>query len=173
MPKRPIIPVLLAEISAKGIESAVEHYDVLKTEHAEEYDFSEMQLNILGYQLLEGGRSEDDITIFKLNVKAFPESYNTYDSLGEAYMIAGEKVLAVENYKRSLELNEQVELILDLIHPQSLILKKLCKDLDLDSEIACVIYVHDDQIPIIHFDHKVISKIVELNSEIDVDLYIL
>lgn len=30
---------------------------------------------------------------------------NVYDSLGEAYMANGEKELAIQNYKKSLELN--------------------------------------------------------------------
>jgi len=35
----------------------------------------------------------------------YPESCNAYDSHGEAYMIAGEKDLAIRNYEKSLELN--------------------------------------------------------------------
>jgi len=54
---------------------------------------------------LQGGRIEDAIIILKLNSEVYPESFNVYDSLGEAYMIAGEKELAIENYKKSLELN--------------------------------------------------------------------
>lgn len=30
-----------------------------------------------------------------------------YDSLGEAYMIIGDKVLAIRNYERAVELNPQ------------------------------------------------------------------
>jgi cytochrome c-type biogenesis protein CcmH/NrfG len=36
---------------------------------------------------------------------AYPESANTYDSLGEAYMIHGDKELAIKNYKKSLGLD--------------------------------------------------------------------
>ena len=35
----------------------------------------------------------------------YPESANTYDSLAEAYMIAGDKKQAIENYEKSLALN--------------------------------------------------------------------
>lgn len=45
------------------------------------------------------------IEIFKLNVKMYPQSANVYDSLGEAYMNDGQKELAIQNYKKSLELN--------------------------------------------------------------------
>ena len=33
------------------------------------------------------------------------QGFNTYDSLGETYMENGDKNLAIQNYKKSLELN--------------------------------------------------------------------
>jgi cytochrome c-type biogenesis protein CcmH/NrfG len=42
-----------------------------------------------------------------LNVEAFPQSSNVYDSLGEAYMANGDKELAIRNYEKSIELNPQ------------------------------------------------------------------
>ena len=63
------------------------------------------QLNALGYTLLQHDRVEDAIVIFRLNVEQFPESSNVYDSLGEAYMVHGDRAMAIENYRRSLELN--------------------------------------------------------------------
>lgn len=48
---------------------------------------------------------DDAIEIFKLNVEAYPEASNPYDSLGEGYMLNGDKELAIKNYKKSLELN--------------------------------------------------------------------
>jgi len=47
----------------------------------------------------------DSVTILKLNAEAFPSSANVYDGLGEAYMKNGNKELAIENYKKSLELD--------------------------------------------------------------------
>jgi tetratricopeptide (TPR) repeat protein len=43
--------------------------------------------------------------MFKINVEDHPKSANVYNSLGEAYMINGDKNAAIENYKKSLELN--------------------------------------------------------------------
>jgi cytochrome c-type biogenesis protein CcmH/NrfG len=40
-----------------------------------------------------------------LCVEEYPESYNAYDSLGEAYMNNGEKDPAIKNYQKSLQLN--------------------------------------------------------------------
>jgi len=48
---------------------------------------------------------KEAIEIFKLNVEAYPQSYNTWDSLGEAYMIAGNKELAISSYEQSVKIN--------------------------------------------------------------------
>ena len=50
-------------------------------------------------------RIKDAIEIFKLNVEEYPDAFNPYDSLGEAYMIDGQKELAIKNYAKSLERN--------------------------------------------------------------------
>lgn len=68
-------------------------------------DISENSINSTGYQLLAAKKLQDSIRIFQLNVELHPQSWNVYDSLGEAYMSDGEKVLAIQNYKKSLELN--------------------------------------------------------------------
>jgi len=62
-------------------------------------------LNQLGYQLLRTNKTKEAIEIFKLNVEAYPQSANAYDSLGEGYMVAGNNEQAIVNYKKSLELN--------------------------------------------------------------------
>ncbi len=67
--------------------------------------FAKMNLIILGYQLLGIKRFDDAIEIFKLNVEAYPDASNPYDSQGEAYMIKGDYGLAVKNYRKSIDLN--------------------------------------------------------------------
>ena len=69
------------------------------------YDFGEPQLNGLGYQLLQMKRVKEAIEVFKLNVRCFPRGFNTYDSLGDAYLENRDKSLAIQNYKRVLDLN--------------------------------------------------------------------
>ncbi|MFH1195657.1 MAG: tetratricopeptide repeat protein, partial [bacterium] len=62
-------------------------------------------LNTVGYKLIEEGDIQMAINFFRLNVKLFPDDANAYDSLGEAYMISGKKESAIENYKKSLEMD--------------------------------------------------------------------
>ena len=87
----------------------------MKRNHSDKYDFSEAQLNGLGYDLLREKKVSEAIEIFKLNVVAYPQGYNTYDSLGEAYMIAGNKDLAILNYEKSLKLNPQNTNAIDVL----------------------------------------------------------
>jgi cytochrome c-type biogenesis protein CcmH/NrfG len=47
------------------------------------------------------------VAILQLNVEQYPASWNAYDSLGEAYMAAGDRQRAIENYRKSLQLNPQ------------------------------------------------------------------
>ena len=51
------------------------------------------------------GKVKEAIEIFKLNVEAYPDSWNVHDSLGEAYMNDGQKDLAIKYYEKSIELN--------------------------------------------------------------------
>ena len=69
----------------------------------------ENNINDAAYKLLNEKKYEDAIDIFKKNVKLYPESSNVYDSLGEAYMMNGDKELAIKNYKKSLELDPKNE----------------------------------------------------------------
>ena len=69
----------------------------------------ESTINELGYQLLSIEKYNEAIKLFSLNVEMYPDSWNTYDSLAEVFMKAGKKQEAIENYKKSIELNPNNE----------------------------------------------------------------
>jgi tetratricopeptide (TPR) repeat protein len=48
---------------------------------------------------------DDAVKVLELNVEAYPKSANAYDSLGESYMVRGDRALAIANYRRSLGLD--------------------------------------------------------------------
>lgn len=104
-PVRDIAETLFNTVMEKDVQAAIKQYRELKATQQDAYDFSPGQLNGLGYQMLQMKRVKDAIEIFKLNVEMFPQGFNAYDSLGEAYMENGDKNLAIQNYKKSLELN--------------------------------------------------------------------
>jgi tetratricopeptide (TPR) repeat protein len=107
LPKMPLAAVLLKTIQDKGVDAGIAQYRDLKARQPTVFDFGEPELNTLGYRLLQGKKLKEAIEIFKLNVEAYPAGFNTYDSLGEAYLNNGDKELAVKNYKKSLELNPE------------------------------------------------------------------
>ena len=104
-PKQSIAEVIEKTIDDKGIETAVVQYRELKTKQATTYDFAEPELNALGYRLMGRGKMKEAVEVFKLNVEAYPQGFNTYDILAEAYMNMNERELAITNFKKSLELN--------------------------------------------------------------------
>ena len=105
LPKISIAELLGKTIMDIDVESAIEQYHELKTNQQDKYNFVENELNSLGYQLLGIKKIKEAIEIFKLNVEEYPEVSNPYDSLGEAYMISGDKVLSDKYYAKSLELS--------------------------------------------------------------------
>ncbi len=90
-----------------AIEKAVAGYRKLHMINPYDYYVSEPRLNNLGYYLLYQEKYTEAIAIFKLNCELYPQSSNVYDSLGEAYMLKGDRELAIKNYEKSLDLNPE------------------------------------------------------------------
>ncbi len=88
-----------------GAERAIQQFRSARKTNSALPPFPENGVNGLGYQLLRAKRLEDAIRIFQLNVEWYPESWNVYDSLGEAYLAQGDRNLSIKNYRRSVELN--------------------------------------------------------------------
>lgn len=96
--------VLLRSIVDNGAEKALSEYRKRRADSPEK-KLAEPAMNSLGYYLLRTGKIDEAVAVFKLNTDDFPKSANAWDSLAESYMTIGEKKLAIENYKRSIELN--------------------------------------------------------------------
>jgi hypothetical protein len=103
--RQPISDVLRKTIREKDVAAAIKQYHELKSAQHATYDFGENELIGLGYELLQTKKVADAIEMFKLSTEVYPESYNTWDSLAEAYMNHGDKDLALKNYEKSLALN--------------------------------------------------------------------
>ena len=104
-PKLSIARKLLTAIEGQGVDGALALYEQLRKTAATRYDFSEPELNGLGYTLLERGRNVDAIRVFELNVRQFPTSSNAFDSLGEAFYRSGQRAEAAKAYARAVELD--------------------------------------------------------------------
>ena len=65
----------------------------------------ESGINTQGLKFLELKKVDEAIKVLSLNTQLFPKSWNTWDSLAEAYMQKGEAHIATGFFKKSLELN--------------------------------------------------------------------
>jgi CubicO group peptidase (beta-lactamase class C family) len=107
-PKQSIVRVFAKTYFGKGAETAFAEFEKNKADD-KKFEFREDEINSFGYVLLGKKDVGSAIKVFKVNVEKFPQSSNVYDSLGEAYMIAGEKAEAIKNYEKSIELNPNNE----------------------------------------------------------------
>lgn len=106
MPAVPICTKLYKEINEKGINAALDLYDSLKASKGIKYDFSESELNTLGYQLLSENKKAEALEIFKLNTISYPNSSNAFDGLGDAYVEVRKKDSAISSYQRAIDLDK-------------------------------------------------------------------
>lgn len=106
-PKISIANSLLEIIKKEDITEALAFYN--KVKDLSNYAFDENEMNLVGYDLLQKNQTKEAATVFKLNVDTNPNSSNAYDSYGEALMMMGDSLEAIENYKKSLKLNPKNE----------------------------------------------------------------
>jgi dienelactone hydrolase len=100
----PTRAVFAAELARKGFAQAPAIYqDWQKREPT--FALSDGELTAWGYTLLRNGEVRDAVAIFELNAKLHAESWNAFDSLGEAYAKDGNNALATGAYRTSLALN--------------------------------------------------------------------
>lgn len=105
VPKKSIAFAFVEVYERDGLEAAKAYYQKLSSAAKDEYSFGDGELNRLGYYFLGENRLQEAIEVLQYNVELYPKVANTYDTLGEAYMIAEQRNEAISNYQRSLELD--------------------------------------------------------------------
>ncbi len=137
-PKKSVANSLLEVTLDKGIADGIALYNTIK--ESKDYELSEGEMNSVGYQLLQSDKLDEALAVFKLNLDAFPKSSNVYDSYAEAFMKKGNNKLAIENYRKSVEMNPNNQNGIDY-------LKKLGEDVsDLEKEVIVPISILDSYI---------------------------
>ena len=92
------------ELRSRGRESARRLFERIVTGRRKDLIFVEEEMNAAGYRLLRSDRADNAIVLFEMNTDQFPDSADTWDSLGEALLAAGERERAIAAYRRCLEL---------------------------------------------------------------------
>lgn len=93
-----------AELNRVGFDKAQATYQAFRSRDGD-FAIDETEMNRWGYQLLGNGDTGAAVAILKLNQELHADSWNAFDSLGEAYATAGDKALAIAAYRQSLALN--------------------------------------------------------------------
>ena len=100
----PSAVLLLAEPKATA-PGTIRAYQQLEPANSGDFAADKQTLISVGYTFLNRGQIQDAIQVPKFEVEEFPEYRNAYDTLAGLYVHAGNKELAILNYKKSLALN--------------------------------------------------------------------
>jgi CubicO group peptidase (beta-lactamase class C family) len=105
--KRSLSTELAQKIDLQGVESAKTFFKDSVINNLEEFNYGSYPLNRLGYSYLNKNSIDASFAVFEINIKIFPDSWNVYDSYGEALRRIGRLQESHENYLKSVELNPQ------------------------------------------------------------------
>ena len=87
-----------------GVERARQLYDEAKGRDTSVVLFPEAETNLLGYALLQDGKAKDALTVFQMNVEAYPRSANACDSLSDGFLALENKEEALKYARKTLAL---------------------------------------------------------------------
>lgn len=115
-PSFPAVPNVYRAYEKNGLDYVKSHFWEL-IENFHPTDPKGIILNQVGYFYLRGKKLDKAIEIFELNTELFgDEDPNVWDSLGEAYYTMGERVKALEAYKRALSLDAEFPSAKEMVH---------------------------------------------------------
>lgn len=103
LPQKSAAKVLFNSINKDGIEYGTSEF--LKVKDNPEYYVDENELNVLSYVFMQKNKAKIAASILELGIAQFPNAFNLFDSYGEVLLNLGKKEEAIENYKKSIELN--------------------------------------------------------------------
>jgi tetratricopeptide (TPR) repeat protein len=112
---RPLISDALVEtVARRGLPAALAQYKDISENRRDDFARGpdERGINAYGYSALQLNDVDMAIEIFKLNVELFPNSWNVYDSLAEAYLAAGDAELSEKNYAIAREVRDRQTVII-------------------------------------------------------------
>lgn len=102
--KSPMSEFWVTVESPGGVAKAVQMFRDARKKDPKASLFPEGVINLLAYERMQAGQLKDAIELCKLNVEAYPNSANTYDSLGDAYLADGQNELALQASQKAIEM---------------------------------------------------------------------
>jgi len=96
-----------APADTKTLAALEEHWSKVAARYKIPAKIPEQALNVFGYGLLAGGRTDEAIAAFRRNTDLYPESANVHDSLGEALEKKGDREGAAIEYAAAVAAGER------------------------------------------------------------------
>jgi len=106
-PQLPLENYLYSALKEHGGQYLKQNLDALLAEGGYE-SRSPMTLNRLGYRLLDEAQAQGAIEVFRINTELYPNEANPWDSLAEACFRAGDKKMALQYYRKALEIDPEL-----------------------------------------------------------------
>jgi dienelactone hydrolase len=100
----PVIEFWTAATQPGGMDRARKIFDDCRKKDPAMMLFPEAEANLHGYSLLQAGNTKDAIAMFQMNNEAYPQSANTYDSLSDAHLAAGNREEALRLAQKTIEM---------------------------------------------------------------------
>jgi tetratricopeptide (TPR) repeat protein len=104
--------VLLQALLEGGTEAAVKKFEEVKAD----YSLVKGELDSLISSLRIRGRRQDMLEISKLYVREFPNSADGHKRLGDLYQWSAQRELAVESYRKALELDPKNAEVIEILN---------------------------------------------------------
>ncbi len=94
-------------LDENNFEKALAGYKTIRENDSLSRVIKERSLNKKGYAYIRSGELDKAITTFKINTELYPNSSNTFDSLGDAYLKKQDTLEAINQYKKALHINPE------------------------------------------------------------------
>jgi tetratricopeptide (TPR) repeat protein len=94
-------PTGRSRVVSGGLAGLEPHYRKLSERYGYKVPVPENAMNQLGYALMGWKKLDEAIAVFQRNTELYPDSANTYDSLGEGLEAAGKFDLAQQDFQKS------------------------------------------------------------------------
>ncbi len=107
--------LLTQALNSEGIPAARKLYKNYKENPLFANDKTQALINKLGYSFINSKQLDFAVVIFILNTESYPDSFNVWDSLAEAYLLKEDKENAKKYYLKSLELNPKNKNATDIL----------------------------------------------------------
>ncbi|WP_291581994.1 serine hydrolase [Clostridium sp. UBA6640] len=103
--KQSLAHYMAKKLFENNFETALKEYSSIKEDSFDRYNFIEDEFKFVAYELVGIGKVKEAIELMKISTEISPKSSSLYYNLGKMYLLYGDKKLALENYKKSMELD--------------------------------------------------------------------